>query len=226
MIHINLNDILYTCRAESYQNNLHKILYGKTNKHTHLFVCFKSFCLDQMILLHQVNSAMGLACVVFNIHLQRLSAMGLACVVFNIHLQRLSAMGLACVVFNIHLQRLSAMGMACVVFNIHLQRLSAMGLACVVFNIHLQGLLWMYSLGNARVKGNDRADRLTGKVTIASLRVGRSEVLRCLRHYLLAQSQGHHTIDHLEEKRKVTLPENLKDFKRFKLSPSIYLFIY
>ena len=175
MIHINLNDILYTCRAESYQNNLHKILYGKTNKHTHLFVCFKSFCLDQMILLHQVNSAMGLACVVF---------------------------------------------------NIHLQRLSAMGLACVVFNIHLQGLLWMYSPGNARVKGNDRADRLTGKVTIASLRVGRSEVLRCLRHYLLAQSQGHHTIDHLEEKRKVTLPENLKDFKRFKLSPSIYLFIY
>ena len=159
MIHINLNDILYTCRAESYRNNLHKILYGKTNKHTRLFVCFKPFCLDQVILLHQVNSAMGLACVLFSIHLQR--------------------------------------------------------------------LLWMYSPGNARVKGNDRTDRLTGKVTIASgLRVGRSEVLRCLRHYLLAQSQGHHTIDHLEEKRKVTLPENLKDFKRFKLTPSLYLFIY
>ena len=32
MIHINLN---MTCRAQSYQNNLHKVLYGKTNKHTH-----------------------------------------------------------------------------------------------------------------------------------------------------------------------------------------------
>ena len=35
-------DILYTCRAQSYQNNLHKVLYGKTkvlygktNKQTH-----------------------------------------------------------------------------------------------------------------------------------------------------------------------------------------------
>ena len=34
MIHINLNmnhDILYTCRVQYYQNNLHKVLYGKTN---------------------------------------------------------------------------------------------------------------------------------------------------------------------------------------------------
>ena len=29
----------------------------------------------------------------------------------------------------------------------------------------------------------------------------RSEVMRSLRHYLWAQSQGHHTIDLLEEKR-------------------------
>ena len=34
MIHINY-DILYTCRAQSYQNNLHKLLYGKTKTHTH-----------------------------------------------------------------------------------------------------------------------------------------------------------------------------------------------
>ena len=26
-------DIIYTCRAQSYQNNLHKVLYGKTNMH-------------------------------------------------------------------------------------------------------------------------------------------------------------------------------------------------
>ena len=30
MIYVNY-DILYTCRAQSYQNNLHKVLYGKTN---------------------------------------------------------------------------------------------------------------------------------------------------------------------------------------------------
>ena len=48
---------------------------------------------------------------------------------------------------------------------------------------------------------NDRADRLAGKATLTSgLFLGRSEVLRSLRHYLWAQSQGHHTIDHLEEK--------------------------
>ena len=35
MIHINLNMIFYTYKAQSYQNNLHKVLYGKTNKHTH-----------------------------------------------------------------------------------------------------------------------------------------------------------------------------------------------
>ena len=49
-----------------------------------------------------------------------------------------------------------------------------------------------YCPGHARVKGNDRADRLAGKATLASgLLLGRSEVLRNLRHYLQAQSQGH-----------------------------------
>ena len=58
----------------------------------------------------------------------------------------------------------------------------------------------MYCPGNAGVKGNDRASRLAGKATLTiSLLLGRSEVLRSLRHYLLAQSQGHHTIDRLEE---------------------------
>ena len=40
-------------------------------------------------------------------------------------------------------------------------------------------------------EGNDRADR--------GLILGRSEVLRSLRHYLRSQSQGHHNIDRLEE---------------------------
>ena len=49
--------------------------------------------------------------------------------------------------------------------------------------------------------GNDRVDRLAGKATLTSgLLLGRSEVLRSLRRYLRAQSQGHHTIDRLEER--------------------------
>ena len=66
-----------------------------------------------------------------------------------------------------------------------------------VFDIHR----WVYYPGHAGVKGNDGADRLAGKASITgSLHLGRSEVLRSLRHYLLAQSQGHHTIDRLEER--------------------------
>ena len=52
-----------------------------------------------------------------------------------------------------------------------------------------------------RVMGNDRADRLAGKATLTSgLLLGKSEVMRNLRHYLRAQSRGHHTIDRLEER--------------------------
>ena len=40
-----------------------------------------------------------------------------------------------------------------------------------------------------------------GKATLTSgLLLGRSKVLRSLRHHLRAQSQGHHAIDHLEER--------------------------
>ena len=70
-------------------------------------------------------------------------------------------------------------------------------------DIHLRKLLWVYCPGHAgvRVKGNDRADRLAGKAALTSgLLLGRSEVLRSLRHYLWAQSQGQHTIDRLEER--------------------------
>ena len=65
-------------------------------------------------------------------------------------------------------------------------------------DIHLRTRLWVYCPGHDESKGNDRADALGGKATITSgLRI-RSELLRRLRHYLRAQSQGHHTIDRLE----------------------------
>ena len=68
-------------------------------------------------------------------------------------------------------------------------------------DIHLRKLLWLYCPGHAGVKGNDRADRLAGKAALTSgLLLGRSEMLRSLRRYLRAQSQGHHTIDDLEER--------------------------
>ena len=50
-------------------------------------------------------------------------------------------------------------------------------------------------------EGNDWADRLAGKATLKyGLLLGRSEVLRSLKHYLWALSQGHHTVNHLEER--------------------------
>ena len=64
------------------------------------------------------------------------------------------------------------------------------------------------------MKGNDRADRLAGKAqaTLTSgLILGKSEVLRSLRHYLLSQSQGHQTIDRLEE-RGVESKETALDY--------------
>ena len=68
-------------------------------------------------------------------------------------------------------------------------------------NTHLQKLLWLYSPGHAGVKGNDREDRQAGTATLTcGLLLRKSEVLRSLRHNLQAQSQGHHTIDRLEER--------------------------
>ena len=56
---------------------------------------------------------------------------------------------------------------------------------------------------HAGVKGIDLANKLSGKAaTISNLRLRRSEVLRSLKHYMWAQSQGHRTIDH-QEKRSV-----------------------
>ena len=65
----------------------------------------------------------------------------------------------------------------------------------------IRNLLWVYYPGHAGVKGNDQADTPAGKPTLISgLLLGRSEVLRSLRHYLHAESQGHHTINPLEER--------------------------
>ena len=83
-----------------------------------------------------------------------------------------------------------------------------------VVDIHLQKLLWVYCPGHAGVKGNDRADRLAGKATITSgLLLGSSEVLRSFlkKYYLRVQSQGHHTIDHLEERGVDRGKETLDD---------------
>ena len=68
-------------------------------------------------------------------------------------------------------------------------------------DIHLRKLLWVYCPGHAGVKGNDRTDRLAGKATLTNgSLLGRSEVLRSLCNYLRAQSQGHHTMDHMAER--------------------------
>ena len=70
-----------------------------------------------------------------------------------------------------------------------------------IVDIHLWKRLWVYCPGHAGVKVNDRVNRLAGKASLTKgLLLGRSEVLRSLKHYLGAQSQGHHTIDRLEER--------------------------
>ena len=88
----------------------------------------------------------------------------------------------------------------------------------LMVDIHLWKLLWVYSPGHARVKENDPADRLVAKATLASgLLLGSSKVLKNLGYYLGAQSQGHHTTDHLEERgieRGSVRQSSLKEWER------------
>ena len=57
----------------------------------------------------------------------------------------------------------------------------------LMVDILLRKLLWVYYPGHAGVKGSNRADRLVGKATLKNgLLLGRTEVLRSLRHYLRA----------------------------------------
>ena len=63
----------------------------------------------------------------------------------------------------------------------------------------------MYCLGHASQADNNNndnnKDRLVNKATITNgLCLWRSQVVRSLRHYLQTQSQGHHTISHLEKR--------------------------
>ena len=82
-------------------------------------------------------------------------------------------------------------------------------------DIHLRKLLWVYCPGHAGVKGNDRADKLAGKAILTrGLFLGSSEVLRSLRHYLRAQSQGYHTSDRLEERGVERGSARRSSFKR------------
>ena len=70
-----------------------------------------------------------------------------------------------------------------------------------MFGIHLGKLLWMYYHRHARMRANNRADKLAGTAIITSgLRLRISEVLWSLRHHQRAQSQGHHTINLLEKR--------------------------
>ena len=63
----------------------------------------------------------------------------------------------------------------------------------------------------------ERIDWWTKQPIASGLRFGRSEVLRSLRHYVRVQSQGHHTIDRLEERgveRGSARRSSLKDERR------------
>ena len=94
-------------------------------------------------------------------------------------------------------------------------------------NIHLRKFLWVYCPGHAGVKGNDQADTLVGKATLTSgLLLGRCDVLRSLRHYLLAQSEGHHAIDRLAERgveRGSARRSSLKRRERAIVNQTIFL---
>ena len=58
-------------------------------------------------------------------------------------------------------------------------------------DIHLRKIVWVYCPAHAGVTGNDQTDRMIVKTNITSgLHLGRSEVLRSLRHHMWAQNQS------------------------------------
>ena len=82
-------------------------------------------------------------------------------------------------------------------------------------NIQLQKLLWVYCPGHAGMKGNDQADTGSYGTLTSGLLLRRSEMLRSLRHYLRAQSQRHHTTDHVRGlERWSTRRSSLKGWER------------
>ena len=88
-----------------------------------------------------------------------------------------------------------------VIYNLCMYGMGRPGRNMSVADIDFRKLLLVYCPGHAGVKGNDRGDRLVDKATLTSgLPLGRSKLLRNLRLYLRAQSQGYHTIDRLQER--------------------------
>ena len=80
-----------------------------------------------------------------------------------------------------------------------------------MYHIHLYELQCMLCPRHAGVKENDKPDRLTGKAATTSVfHLGMSEVLTSLRHFLREQSQGHHTMDCVED-RGITYGTKTKD---------------
>lgn len=74
-----------------------------------------------------------------------------------------------------------------------------------VFHIYLWRLVWMSCAAHPRIKGNEQAHRLVGKAsTTSGLCLTKSEVLRCLRHDLLAKNITPGGERHTEEE-----PDNL-----------------
>ena len=70
-----------------------------------------------------------------------------------------------------------------------------------VVDIDFWKFLWIYCTGHARMKRNDWANGVVGKAAITcGLCLRGSDMLRSLRHYLCAQSQGHHIINQQEER--------------------------
>ena len=70
-------------------------------------------------------------------------------------------------------------------------------------SLRLQRLLWIYYPGHAGVSGNERTDRLAGTADITSgLQLGRAEVLRGFRNFIMMDRPEHHSIDQKEEWRK------------------------
>ena len=66
--------------------------------------------------------------------------------------------------------------------------------------LQLQRLLWIYCPGHARVRGNEKADRLASTTDITSgLQLGSVEVLRRLGNFLNMDRPEHHNNDHLKE---------------------------
>ena len=97
-----------------------------------------------------------------------------------------------------------------------------------MFDIHLSknpiGVLAVLDMPES--KGNDRADRLAGKATIkGGLRLGISEVLRSLRHYLCCPNKARDITPSIAWRREAKKEEELnKQTLSSSIRPTLELF--